>query len=74
MLLLSPHQSQFQQATFSKPGDSGSLIMYGCGRICGLLYGSSWGYVGPPGEGEFYCNAGLTMTISDLLEEAKAQA
>lgn len=59
--------------SFSKSGDSGSFVTNSLGEVCGLLYGSLSGYVGPRDRRRLYINAGLVTSMDEVLESIKAK-
>ncbi|OJJ79259.1 uncharacterized protein ASPGLDRAFT_137340 [Aspergillus glaucus CBS 516.65] len=58
------------QTDFCKPGDSGSVLINRWGRVCGLLYGSTYTYAGI----DLNVYAGLAMTMPDVKETIKLKS
>ena len=64
-------QAEYRQSSFAEKGDSGAFVVDIEGKICGLLYGATYGHYGPPGKTHFYANAGLSMNVPDLINSVK---
>jgi len=61
-------RGEFTQMEFGLPGDSGSLLINRFGKICGLYYGTATSWLGPNGMEVVNSNAGLAMTMADVIE------
>lgn len=62
-IILSMEGEEGQQTEFSKPGDCGSFIIDGSGRVCGLLYGEHTGIC----NDRYDVGAGLVTCMTDVL-------
>ena len=60
--------TELQQVSFAERGDSGSFVInnIGIGQVCGLLYGATIGFYGPPGQSHSYVNADLAIDFTEL--------
>lgn len=67
------HRSAFQQQTFCRSGDSGSLLIDAQGYIAGLVFGSLTGLCGPFNAESQYVEAGLATDIRDVLASIAAK-
>lgn len=63
-------QAEYRQSSFAEKGDSGSFVVDIKGKICGLLYGATYGHYAP-GKTHFYANAGLSMNVPNLINSIK---
>ena len=63
LVILSMEREGDQKTEFSKPGDSGSFIIDGSGRVCGLLYGEHTGFC----DKRYEVGAGLVTCMTDVL-------
>ena len=75
-VLLNKRKTQLdhEQESFAEHGDSGSFVLDRHGRMCGLLYGATFGHYGPPGQTHFYAHAGLVTSANDLTASVKIKA
>ncbi|KAL1964467.1 hypothetical protein VTN77DRAFT_6893 [Rasamsonia byssochlamydoides] len=69
----STRQTEHTQASFCEAGDSGSFIIDGNGKVCGLLYGELSGRCGPPGNQTTYVQAGLATSMPDIIESIRSR-
>lgn len=60
--------AEHSQDSFCEPGDFGSFLIDSSGDVCGLLYGAFTGLSGPTGSENTYVNAGLAMSMPDVMK------
>lgn len=60
--------NDFTQNSFGLRDDSGSLLINRYGQVCALYYGNAMSWVGLRALGNMKTNAGLAMSMTDLIK------